>query len=83
MLVSWIQSDGVEYYTIDHYQNSRFLGSIQVEADNNSVTIPLRFSIRGEPFMFTIVANTALQSIKVGPVNFTLGTVNINRLLVL
>lgn len=33
--------------------------------------------------MFTIVANTALQSIKVGPVNFTLGTVNINRLLVL
>ena len=69
ILISWIPSDGAEYYTIYDYR------SIQqfIEGANDSITIQLSYYVPGRPFQFTIFANTALRSVEV-LVNFTLGT---------
>ena len=72
MLVSWTPSDGAEYYTI-YYQQDGARQLQRAEGDDDSITIRLSTFLPGVPYSFSITAHTALQSIEVGPVNFTLG----------
>ena len=82
VLVSWTPSKGAQYYTIYYRQHlGQFRAPIQTEADNDSIIISIGSSLPGDPFTFSIVANGALlPSIEVGPLNFTLGTINIHIL---
>ena len=74
MLVSWTPSDGAEYYTI-YYQRGSLRQLQRAEGDDDSITIRLSTFLLGVPYSFSITAHTALQSIEVGPVNYTLGIV--------
>ena len=73
VLVSWRPSDGAEYYIIYYQQEGRRQMSIQAGANDTSISITLVPNILGRPFSYSIIANTALPSTEVGPVNLTLG----------
>lgn len=76
VLVSWTPSDGAEFYTILYQQPDQMPDMVFVpdgRADSITIGISPTFSILGLPFSFTLIAHTALPSVAVGPVEFTLG----------
>lgn len=71
VLVSWVPSDGAESYTIYYQSDGERRLSRQAETDDTSFTLfPLS---GGKTYSISIVANTALHSTEVGPVNVTIG----------
>jgi hypothetical protein len=78
VLVSWTPSDGAELYFII-YEHVLISGMMVVQGTLDSATVRLdpAFSMPGSPFSFMLVAHTALPSVEVGPVDITLGKLDV------